>query len=324
MNRFLTTLAALLLGIGLVVPREASAVTFSPPTFDLRARPGQVLTQKLKLRNEASRPVSVAMTSASFAAKPETEASGIPDLYPADEIRDGRGLGPWISFEHSKATLLPGERAEVSFSVSVPSEAEPGGYFGAVVMNALADEAAKEAGVTGAAAALVLLTVDGDVVEDLQLQEYAVPAVSASLPVRFEALLANKGTVHERPYGEVTIRNAFGQVTAVLAMNRAENKSILPSTSRRFSAEWKRKKTNDGASAVVRQWQNFAFGPYSAELRLRFGESDRVLTATKRFWVIPWLVMVFIAGGGFACVWGFRWLLARYRDRIIRRHERGI
>jgi hypothetical protein len=324
MKRQTHVLAALVLGLGLLLPGATSALTFSPPTFDLSAKPGIALSQVLKLRNESSSPVTLVASTANFSGKVGDESSGIPDFYPSNEVRDGHGLGSWITFAKPEVTLLAGERADLIFNVNVPQDAGPGSYFGAVILATKSGETAENVGVTGTAAALVLLRVEGDVVEDLRLTGFTAPKFSDSLPVRFEALLSNQGTVHERPYGEVTIKNAFGREVAVLALNRAEYKSVLPGMSRRYTTSWQHRTLKEDTSIFTRQWQNFAFGPYSAEMKLRYGSQERLLTATTRFWVVPWLTLMLVVGGTLVLLWSLRRLLAWYQDRIIRRHEKGI
>ncbi|MFA5854255.1 MAG: hypothetical protein WC866_04175 [Patescibacteria group bacterium] len=324
MKRRIIALAAFVLSAGLFLPGAASALTFSPPTFDVSAKPGQILSQTLKLRNESTLPVTFRASTASFAGKPGDETSGVPDFYPSNEARDGHGLGAWISFTTAEFTLLPGERAELPFTITVPKEAGPGSYFGAVILGTKAGETSENVGITGTAAALVLLKVEGEIVEALKVDDFSAPSLSTSLPVRFEALITNNGTVHERPYGEVIVRNVFGQEVAVLAMNRAEYKSVLPSMSRRYSTAWQRRALEKDASILTRQWRNFAFGFYTAEMRLRYGEDGRILSSMTRFWVIPWLTLLIFIGGGAALIWSLRRLLAWYQDRIIRRHEKGI
>ncbi len=324
MTRLRAAFAAIVASAGLLLPGAASALTFSPPTFDLVAEPGQALRQTLKLRNESAVPITLTASAANFAGKSDDDSRGVPDFYPATEVRDGYGLGPWIAFPKRELTLLAGERADLEFMVTVPSDAGPGSYFGAVVLSTTAGEAAENVGVTGTTAALVLLKVNGNVVESLRLNSFSTPRFSSSLPVRFEANVANEGTVHLRPYGEVTVKNVFGHEVAVLAMNRLEYKSVLPGLARRYGTTWVRKVLNEDASILTRQWQNFAFGPYTAEVKLRYGESDRIITAGTSFWVIPWLTLLILIGGVTALFWGLRFWLKWYADRVIRRHEKGV
>ncbi|WKZ28699.1 MAG: hypothetical protein QY323_04140 [Patescibacteria group bacterium] len=323
MKRLRSAIIALSASAALLLPGTASALTYSPPTFDLVAKPGQVVQETLHLRNESPTPVTLTASTANFAGKADDDALGIPDFYPAEEVRDGRGLAPWISFPKRELTLLAGERAELAFTVAVPKNAGPGSYFGAVVLATAAGETAENVGVTGSAAALVLLRVEGDVIENLRLNSFSAPLLSSSLPVRFEASVMNGGTVHLRPYGEVTVKNALGREVATLAMNRLEYKSVLPGMARRYATTWQRKNVGDDASLLARQWQNFAFGRYTAEMKLRYGQDERLMIASTSFWVIPWLTLLILLGGVSALFWGLRSLLRWYADRVIRRHEKG-
>ncbi len=321
MKRFYAAMIALAACAGLLLPGATSALTFTPPTVDLQAKPGQTVRQTLKLRNESADVVTILASTANFTGKTGDETSGVPEFYPSEEVRDGRGLGPWISFPQSEYALLPGERAELAFTVTVPNDASPGSYFGAVILGSKAGEAAENVSVTGTAAVLVFLRIDGDIVEEMKLAGFSVPGFSSSLPLAFEARVENVGTVHLRPYGEVTVKNAFGQPVAKLAMNRAEYKSVLPGTTRRYTAVWQRQLLKEGASILTRQWQNFAFGPYTAELTLRYGAEERVVNVRTSFWVVPWLVILLFAGGGGLLVWSLRRFFRWYRDWIIRRYE---
>ncbi len=321
MKRLIAATAAAFACAGLLLPAAASALTFSPPTFDLAADPGQVLNQTIKVRNESTEPVTITASTASFAGKAGDETKGTPDLYPSNEERDGHGLGPWISLDRPERTLLPGESAELPYVIRIPKDASPGSYFGAVVIGTAAGAAENSVGFTGTAAALILLRVNGAVIEDLTLTGFTAPLVSSSLPVRFEARVENRGTVHLRPYGEVVVKNVFGKTVATLAINRAEYKSVLPGASRRYPASWQRHHVAADASILTRQWRNFAIGPYTAELTFRYGEGKQVMKAKTQFWVVPWLVLLILGGGIVALVLGLHWLLHHYRLKVIRRYE---
>lgn len=301
----------------------ASALTLSPPSFDYAVNPGDKVVDALTLHNESLDLLTISVEAQNFSAVPGDETEGIPDLYPASEVRDGRGLGPWLSFPIVKLTLKPGERGVIPFEIAVPSDASPGSHFGAILLttSAGAGEGAG-VGVVSRAAALVLLKVQGDVVEDLALTGFASDRpLYASLPARFEARLENKGTVHARPFGTVVIRDLFGRQSAVLDVNRLEYKSVLPGGARRFAATWTRRELPDGASALERQLKNFAFGRYTAELTMQYGLEGKTLTAATTFWVLPWLA---IAAGGLGLILLallLKLVLGRYRKMIIRQYQ---
>lgn len=322
MKRFAVILASIGLA-GLLLPARASALTFSPPTFDFSANPGDTLNDAVRLYNDGPEPVTIRIEALNFTSKAGDETSGVPEFYPADETRDGHGLAPWITFINKEVVLKPGERGSAFFEIKVPSDAGPGSYFGAAVATSVTPQSEQGVGVIGNTAILLLLKVNGDVVEKADLTSFtAAPTISDSLPVKFEVRIQNSGSVHLRPFGDVRIKDVLGRTVAVVPINRLEFKSVLPGGARRYSAEWVRKELPDGASAWERQMKNFALGPYTAELSMEYGLRRELLTARARFWVFPWLAIAAGAAGiaaGLALIVGFlRW----YRKRIIAQLEK--
>lgn len=308
MKRLSAIIAALALA-GALLPGAASALTFTPPTFDFTANPGDSLSDVVRLHNESSEPVTLRAEAVNFSGKEGDETSGTPEFYASDAVRNGRELAPWISFINTELTLQPGERGGIHFDIKVPADAGPGSYFGAVTVTSLAPQAQQGVGVVGTTAVLILLKVNGDVVEEAALTAFtAAPRVAAALPIRFEARVENKGTTHLKPNGDVRIRDAFGKVVAVIPINRLEYKSVLPESARRYSAEWK-----DG----------FAFGPYAAELEMKYGVQQRLLKSTARFWVVPVAPLVGAVGGLAALILAITAFLRWYKRRIIAQMEKA-
>ncbi len=296
-----------------ILPAAASAFTYSPPTFDKTAAPGDVVRDVLQLRNEAPDPVTITASVLNFAGKAGDETSGAPEFYPADDVRDGRGLAPWLSVPSGEIVIGPGERAELPFAIAVPKDAQPGSHFGAIVLSPRNPDGSGTVGVVGNAAALILVKVSGDVREDMKLTRFsAIPSPAGRLPVRFEARLQNDGNVHERPYGEITVTNLFGRTVAVLPINRADNKSVLPGSARRFQAEWTAKRTGE-----------FRFGPYTARLVLHYGDGERLFGTDTTFWLFPWMTIVPALIGFLALAFGLKAFFTWYHRKIIARYERG-
>lgn len=306
MRRFIAIAIAVSL-VGACLPGAASALTFTPPTFDFTADPGGSLSDVVRLHNESSEPVTLRAEAVNFSGKEGDETSGTPDFYPADAVRNGRELASWISFINPQITLQPGERGGIHFDIRVPADAGPGSYFGAVTITSLAPQGGSGVGVVGTTAILILLKVNGDVVEEAALTSFvADPVVAAALPVRFEARIENRGTTHLRPEGFVRVKNAFGKIVAAVPINRAEYKSVLPESARRFATEWK-----DG----------FAFGPYVAELEMEYGLQKKPLTASARFWVVPVVPVVGTLASLAALALAFAAFLRWYKRRIIAHME---
>lgn len=307
---------------GLLLPGQASALTFMPPTFDFSANPGDTLNDAVRMHNEGSEPVTLRVEAVNFTSQPGDETSGVPEFYPAGETRNGRELAPWVTFINKEVTLQPGERGSMFFEIKVPADAGPGSYFGAAVITSVLPKQDQGVSVVGNTAVLILLKVNGDAFEEAKLTAFtAAPSFSSSLPANFEARVENGGTVHLRPYGDVRIKDMFGRTVAVVPINRLEYKSVLPGSARRYSAAWTREKLPEGASLWKRQVKNFAFGRYTAELTMEYGQQKKILAASAGFWVFPWLVILAAAAGlaaGLAAIVGF---LKWYRKRIISQME---
>jgi hypothetical protein len=303
---------------GLLFPGAASALTFSPPTFDFSANPGDVIADAIRLHNEGSEAVTLKVEAVNFTSQRGDETSGVPEFYPASEIRDGRGLAPWISFVNPELSIKPGERGSVFFEIKVPSDAGPGSYFGAAVVTSLAPSAGEGVGVIGNTAILIMLKVNGDATEEARLTSFSArPKLAASLPATFEARIENAGTTHLRPYGDVRIRNAFGKIVAVVPINRLEYKSVLPGGARRYQADWAKAELSEDASMWERQVRNFAFGRYTAELEMEYGLRKEKLAAAATFWVVPWLPLLAAAAALAALAAAIAGFLRWYRKRVI-------
>ena len=308
---------------GLLLPGSASALTFTPPTFDFSANPGDTINDVVRVTNEGNAPATLRVEAVNFSSKPGDETSGIPDFYPAAETRNGRELAPWISFINKDVTLQPGEHGSLFFEIKVPSDAGPGSYFGAALITSLSPESDQGVSVVGNTAVLIMLKVNGDVVEEARLTSFtASPKFSSSLPTTFEARIENAGTVHLQPVGDVTIKDMFGKPVAVVQINRFEYKSVLPGGARRFSADWIREELPEDASLWERQSRNFAFGPYTAELTMEYGQQKNVVNATARFWVFPWLIILAGAAALAAIIAAVTGFLRWYRKRVIAQMER--
>jgi hypothetical protein len=73
------------------------------------------------------------------------------------------------------------------------------------------------------------------------------------------------------------------------------------------------------------EWNNFALGPYTAELALTYGlQNDKLLTGTYKFYVFPWRIMtlslIILAG----LIWLIIFTVKRYNHWIVVRASRSV
>ena len=77
------------------------------------------------------------------------------------------------------------------------------------------------------------------------------------------------------------------------------------------------------ASEWANEWNNFAFGYYSAELNATYGAGNTLVTAHTSFWVFPWMVSLVGLIVLIIIVLILRVLVINYNKSIIRKYTQG-
>lgn len=318
--------AAALMAALIIRPPAARAftVTLVPPTLEFTAEPGETLHSEVKLFNESTEPLTLYPSTANFTAKDE---AGTPNFDPQEAQVD---LAAWVSVDRPSYTIPVGEKITVPVTIAVPANADPGGHYAALFFgNAPPGTAVSGIAVSSKIGALVILRVEGQVVERAVVRDFMLHDGRTALtqpPVQFDVRIQNTGNVHIRPTGTITVHNMFGGQTTVLTLNSAQG-AILPNSSRLFTAAWQKASaappSGNFFQQVASQWRNFALGSYTATIDGTYGTSAQPLTATIHFSIFPWqlllTLLVIIIVLIILLVIGIR----RYNAMIIRRAERS-
>lgn len=252
----------------------SQSLSVSPLTFELTANPGNSLTNKIKISNPSNRPVNIRMTVEDF--KPTGETGSV--IITEDESYT-YSLSQWVSVEPTEFTLPPLGQQVVTFTIDVPAQAEPGGHYGSVLAEVLPSEVEGGSAIAQKVGVLVLLSVAGEVTEQLLVKEFSAPSFIEEGPIVFLLRFENLGTVHVRPKGFISITNMLGKKEADIAFPQ---KNVLPNSIRKLEVSWD---------------PGFAIGKYTATLVANYGINNLPLTAVITFWVVPWkkILVVFIA-----------------------------
>jgi len=308
----------------LVAP-SVSAVTISPPTFNYNLNPGDTVKDVLKVYNELPETVTVYPTLQNFTAG--KEENGAPLFYDAEQDPYGTALAPWIKLNSAEPVrLAPGERANIEFSLTIPSNAQPGGHYGALLLAATppaASNTSPEVGIGSQTGVLLLVNVSGDVRESGNVEEFGFTQRRSYynyLPVDFFLRFANTGNTHLRPAGNVFITNMLGSQVASIDVNR-DFRNVLPRSIRRFDFGWKKADLSEGTSELVKEWRNFGFGTYRATMVLNYGSKNQTVTKALEFSVWPWRVMLISVLCLALLVLVIAVLLRNYNRMVIRKYE---
>lgn len=328
MNRF-ARIGLLLAAVGIagtLAAHSAHALTIVPPTLDYSLKRGDTVSGKVKLYNESTtNAVTVFASTSNFTAKGE---DGEPDF---DLTETPTGAATWIESAKGAVTIQPNDRVEVPFTIKVPNDAEPGGHYVSLFFGTDPSLKPTEGGqvtVRSLLGALIIMRVEGQVRETASIASFSAKdgASLSRLPATFEVRVQNTGNVHIRPQGTILIKNLFGGETETLSLNEA-NGAVLPNSVRKFDATWMKSATDQSNKGFFKelglQWNNFAFGPYTATVNLTYGQSKQALVASTKVTIIPWALMIIellvIAILVMVLVLGIR----GYNKSIIRKAQRS-
>ncbi len=305
----------------LVALQSAHAITLIPPSLEFGVKPGESLESKIKLFNETGQTLTVYASTDNFTAGDD---EGTPKFLNTP----GEDLASWMTISTDAITLDPGERADVPFTVNVPTNADPGGHYAAVFFSDQPVESGGAVAVGSKVGALLILRVDGVVREAGELSDFTTVTgqqVFSRLPIDFLIRFANQGNVHVRPTGTITVRNIIGGTSVELPVNTSQG-AVLPASDRKFEVAWEKesnlREQGNFFQEIGREWNNFGIGAYTADVQLTYGlSSDKSANATIRFWIFPWrlllAVVVVIVLVIFLLVWFFRW----YNQMIVSRAQ---
>jgi hypothetical protein len=280
-----------------------------PGKVQLDMRPGETVVKNIILSNRMG-------TDRAFKIEIE-DIAGTRDVNQSVVLLAGeRGpysLKDYINVASTTFFVDHAERVTIPVTIHVPSDAQPGGLYGSVVISTISKPASTDlkAGNASGKSAIVtrigtlfFIRVAGDVKEDASLVKFSLTNdahfISAEEPVSFRLLYENNGTIHENPYGYITVSNIFGSSVAKIPV---EPWFALPNSLRLREVTWDPK---------------FIFGRYKAVAEINRGYGDIIDTKELTFWVIPWKLIL----GGFAGLvvifMLLRWIFSKFTISVKR------
>lgn len=294
-KRLTGVLAACLLivfsGFGFVKAQQpgGSGLQISPTRTELSVNPGEVKDFAITVKNVTQGDISVKAFLNDFNADNET---GEPKLV----VDEGQPRSPSSLQQYLKGMtdfdLKSGQTKEVKLTVDFPPNASAGGFYGAIRFVALPKgsnrgEAERQVALNASVASLVLVEVEGNIIEQIQVNkiEARVNEKGGSFffnkPNKLAIDINNKGNSFSKPFGRVQILGMNGSEVFSYELNSKDPRgNILPRSSRTFVDDIQGIKTP---------------GRYTAVANVTHGGGGEVITQKISFWYIPlWLVAVVV------------------------------
>ncbi len=289
------TIKNITLGLSLLLcffigSNTAAALTISPVKIEVTGEPGQTLQGELELLNEQPEVKTFFSSFENFEPAGDT---GSPKF-----VCGADGLATWIGTAPS-VMAGTGETVKVPFSITIPSDAEAGGYFAAIFWGEQDPkiEAAGEVAIGGKLGVLILLRVAGDIAEEAGISEFSIVDdgfLVTDLPVAFSYRFTNSGGDRVVPLGDIEVKNMFGSIAATVNANTNEG-SVLPSSARKFTPTWGEVAPADAPTgfftSAKQQLADFHFGLYKANLTLVYGATNQTVQDSIWFVMLPWQLL---------------------------------
>jgi hypothetical protein len=269
----------------------AFAVSVSPPVVEMTLDRESNKIGAISIINTEDHQVSYDVSFQNFIAKGE---EGQQEFVESNLVF--RDLD-WILPQNDKITIEAGQRIDFGYKVRVPKDASPGGHYLVMFLSKKTnpDVDGTGASVNSKIGVLFFIRVNGAVVEKLDVESFRLMQTKDELnrlPVLFESRFINSGNVHVRPAGDIVIKNALGNISAVIPLN-PKGSMVLTNSIRRVESQWKKNINAESGQKgswfkeIKNEWQNFAFGPYTADIKGFYGEEKNLLSGRISFWIFP-------------------------------------
>ena len=295
------------------VDDSTNTLKVSPVRSDIKINPGQKKTVETIVTNLTDKEILIKAVTNDFIAGDER---GTPAL-----ILDENEFAPTHSLKRflgpiGNVKIPAGEAKSINVDITVPKDAQAGGYFGAVRFAPSAPDDGGQVNLSSSVASLILLRVPGDVVEKLDLTDFEVQQggavkafFSSSNDLQASFRFQNSGNVQLGPFGKISVTNDLKDDELVYDtdFNTEDQRDVvLPDSARRWDVPLK---------------EIGSFGKYTVSATFTYGEKNQTVEAKQSFWVIPWAVIISVIVAVLiliAIIVGIALFLKGYKKRILR------
>lgn len=296
---------------------EGNGIRVSPVRTDVTMNPGESRSITLTIQN-------ITGASSEFQAVindfvPKGEAGQPALILEADKYAPSHSLKRFIA-KIPNVSVNKGEYKEVKAVITVPKDAAAGGYYGAVRFVTANDALNKNVTLSASVASIILVRVNGDIVENMALESLDVrnsersnsasSFFTSNKNLYVVARFKNMGSSHEQPFGKVVLKKG-DKVLQTTEINNTEVKgNVLPDSVRRFSVKLNK----------VGSW-----GKYTVEGNFGYGSTGQLISGKTSFFVFPLALIIAILVVVTAVVIAIVWLpraIKLYNAGVVRKANR--
>jgi len=251
-HKYIKFLWETLVGVVLILSMTVSTVSaatnnnpngfqVSPVRTELTINRGDSQTVNITIANPTNSQLATRALVNDFIAN--TDESGAPLLITDNSVPLPHNNFISLVSPIPNFVLLPKQSTTMPVRITVPANANAGGYYGAIRFAPASLGTTSNIGLSATVGSLFLITVPGNLVEKLNLIQLSAahsngdPSwffVSGDLAVMTR--LQNVGDIHVQPFGTVIVKDMFGHVLTQYEFNPAvpDRSNVLPDSVRKF------------------------------------------------------------------------------------------
>ena len=265
-------------------PSAANGYRLSPVRTDLNIDKGSSDTITVYIQNASSAVENLEVVIDDFQAP--TNETGYPSLLLNGVQAPNHSLKQFTTALNPTFTLQPNQQEAVNVLIKIPDNAVSGGYYGAIRFFPQGSPGTKNVNLSASIASLVLITVPGNLKEQLSIAGFGVSQGSST--VTHDFFLSNKnlqaitrfknsGNVQEQPFGKIQLKRGSTVLNTYGVNNSASPGNVLPDSIRLFSVTINKV-----------GW----YGKYKVQGNFGYGSKGQLLSAESTFYVIPILFII--------------------------------
>jgi len=265
----------------------ANTLKVSPVRRDVEINPGESKKIQTTVTNLTSTSITVRPIENDFISGDDR---GTPAL-----ILDENEYAPTHSLKRFMGPLdnvtIPANSAKtVDLAITVPKNAQAGGYFGAIRFAPIAPGGGGQVNLSASVASLILAKISGDIPEKLNLTQFTIQQNGRSSELfgnpdnlQVSAGFRNDGGVQEGPFGKISVLQDDKKIIYEADFNNKDPRDVvLPDSTRRWDIPLK----NIGE-----------LGHYTVNATFTYGKVNQTINVTKSFWVIPQMTIIAVVIG---------------------------
>ncbi len=220
----------LLVGAFLSIPKASAAsevLTITPTTTTPVINPGAVYSGNFQVINQGDNAYPVNIYAAPYSVKTEEYT---PDFTP---VPGQPNIVNWMHFSLSQATIQPNQALTINYSISVPKNTQPGGYYAVAFAQTHSAKSASGVVINERVGEIFYIQVAGPVPKSGKLLTWNTSFFQIP-PITSIIRLEDNGGLNYASNIQVVVRDIFGNPKFTLTTL----KEILPHTIRKITVQW--------------------------------------------------------------------------------------